>query len=118
MTEFNLHDYMKQQTGSSGKGHHRVADPQQATNRDYYWITSVSTGGKYIILGPYADENAAQQVGYSQLDQEFDVHALKTRDKNMASSQLKTLRLSQTHNIDEAIARSSHRSDAQLRGGY
>ncbi len=122
-TEFNLHDYMKEQTGNAGGKRGRQAGAPQSLGREYYWLTTVSAGGRFCILGPYADENLAQQAGYSELDQEFECHRLNTRDRGLASAELEKIRLSKTHNIDLALQRASHRSDAQInaqfnRSGY
>ncbi len=114
---------MKEQTGNAGGKRGRQAGAPPSLGREYYWLTTVSAGGRFCILGPYADENLAQQAGYSELDQEFECHRLNTRDRGLASAELKKIRLSKTHNIDLALQRASHRSDAQInaqfnRSGY
>jgi len=76
-------------------------------NRDYFWIT-FRRNGRLVILGPENTEDEAYSRGFLSQESNFEVTALRTRDKARATSQLKAQLLDKTQDIDLSLQRARH----------
>lgn len=75
--------------------------------RTYYWITFFRNG-RAVVLGPEDTEDNAYSRGFLSQEANFEVVALRTRDKARATSMLKARMLDRTQDIDGALRRVSH----------
>lgn len=84
---------------------------RRTPNRIWYWLSGYETTKlQLVILGAYDTEDEANQVGLSTKNfSDFEVHALKTRDRAEATREIKHKRLQLTKNLTEAIKRASHK---------
>ena len=81
-----------------------------APQSQYFWLLAREAAtGKIIILGPYAQEDEANRVGFEKLAGNFEVVPLPTRDSGKATKMLKYRRFHQTARLEEAIKRARHK---------
>lgn len=76
--------------------------------RPYYWIVA-DYNGQLVVIGPKDTAEEANQFAYENLDVEFEVKELQTRDRARATSILKANRLEETGNLGQALQRARHR---------
>jgi transposase len=75
----------------------------------YWWLTAISAGGKFVVLGPYDSEESASEYGWSHLGSNFEIEQLSTRDMSKATRMLKKKRLDATRNLDMSLQRAKHK---------
>lgn len=75
----------------------------------YWWLTTTSTGGKFVVLGPYDSEESATEYGWSHLGSDFEVEQLSTRDMSKATRMLKKKRLDATRDLEASLQRARHK---------
>ena len=75
-----------------------------------YWLTAKSEEGKpYLIFGSAVSEDEARQKGMEMLGGlDFQIHALRTRNLQRASSMLKGNRLEKTKSLKKAAEHLGH----------
>jgi len=73
----------------------------------YYWILAFD-GAQPILLGPCNTEAEARSKGYSELQSDFEIYPLKTRDSSAATQQLKNIILEKTRNLHQSLQKFSH----------
>lgn len=93
MTEYRLNDPFKEAIHSS---------------HSTWWITTISQGGKFVVLGPYFSEEEANSYGFKNFGNNFDVEYLQTRDQAKATRILKKKRFDSIKDLDVAVQRASH----------
>jgi len=75
----------------------------------YWWLTTISIGGKLVVLGPYDSEESASEYGWSHLGSDFEVEQLSTRDMSKATRILKKRRLDATRDLGVSLQRAKHK---------
>jgi len=86
--------------------------------RQYYWIMAThQPTGRAVILGPYATEDQASQVGFEKIDGPFEVLPLPTRDTGRATKMLKYKRFDRSARLEEALKRAKHDVNTPQSGG-
>jgi len=75
----------------------------------YWWITTVSSGGKFVIMGPYSSEESASEYGFSHFGPNFEVEQLSTKDQSKATRVLKKKRFDRTNDLDLSLQRAGHK---------
>lgn len=76
--------------------------------RDYHYVVATYRGRR-VLLGPYATEDEANEIGFEKLDVPFQVHTLPTKDRARATSILKAEVLSETASLGESLRRIRHK---------
>jgi len=74
-----------------------------------WFITTVSQGGKLVVLGAYNTEQDATDYGFSHFGTDFEVVWYPTRRLDMATRMAKKSRFDQIRDLDKAIARAKHK---------
>lgn len=90
---------------------YRLGDPFKDAilpSHSAYWITTISMGGKFVVLGPYFSEAQAQAYGARHFGGDCEVELLNTRDVAKATRILKKKRFDSVHDLDVALERASH----------
>jgi ABC-type molybdenum transport system ATPase subunit/photorepair protein PhrA len=78
-------------------------------DRAGWWVTGRKKDGKMTLLGSFDSEEEASDVMYSAFSNDTGrCHYLNTRDKSRATSLLKYLLFSETHDLDGSMKRISH----------
>jgi len=75
----------------------------------YWWITTVTSGGKLVIFGPYMSEEDVNDYGFAHLGSNFETHQLSTRDQGKATRILKKKLFDKIHDLDTALQRAKHK---------
>jgi len=75
----------------------------------YWWITTITSGGKLVIFGPYMTEDEANDYGFAHLGSNFETHQLFTRDQGKATRILKKKLFDKIHDLDTALHRAGHK---------
>jgi len=75
----------------------------------YWWLTTTSVGGRFVVLGPYDSEGSATEYGWSHLGSDFEVEQLSTRDMNKATRMLKKKRLDTSRDLEASLQRAKHK---------
>jgi len=73
-----------------------------------WWWCYVLEGGKRYVLGAFNSEEEAYSVGYSKIDGDFEVIALRTKDTATATQMLKARGLRKGRTLQEATRRARH----------
>ncbi len=100
-----------------GRLRHNQLEHRQANEKPevktYYWILGVSDEtGRRIIYGYKPSYQEAQLKASSIHNATTEIVALKTRDENSASRQLRALVLDETNDIDESFKKFKHVSES------
>ena len=74
----------------------------------YWWLTTTSVGGRFVVLGPYDSEESATEYGWSHLGSDFEVEQLSTRDMSRATRALRKKRFDEVGDLDLALQRIKH----------
>ena len=74
----------------------------------YWWITTITSSGKLVIMGPYNSEQESAEYGFSHFGANFEVEQLATRDLSKANRILKKKRFDQIGDLDMALQRAQH----------
>lgn len=74
---------------------------------DYYYIVT-TVNGKLYLLGPYTTEEKALDVADEEVDTEFEIIGLPTRNRTKATQMVRARVLDQTHNITHSVERMKH----------
>ena len=91
--------------------------PQYRSRATYYWIVAkdAETGRPYLLTGGDTEQEARQRGMEMLGGQDFEIRALNTRDRDMASSIIRGKRLEQSHSLREASRRIGHEKTVQRR---
>lgn len=86
-----------------------------AVGGEWYWIVTrfPYPDGKLVIIGPKQTEEEANEFGFQKLDSPFEIHALQTRDRGRATSQLKAKLLDSTSNLGTALQHAQHQTPSE-----
>lgn len=74
----------------------------------YWWVTTVSPGGKLVILGPYSSEEDANEYGFSHFSSNFEVEQTAVKDQAEVTRIMKKKRYDTINNLDQALQRARH----------
>jgi len=75
----------------------------------YWWVTTISAGGKFCIFGPYASEEQANEYGLAHFGTNYEIEQLATKDTAKATRILKKMRFEAIHDLDTALQRAKHK---------
>ena len=82
----------------------------------YWWVTTVSSGGKFCIFGPYDSEESANDYGFSHFGTNFEVEQTAYKDVGKSTRILKKKRFDTIHDLDTALQRAGHKLPDEKEG--
>jgi len=74
----------------------------------YWWVTTVSTGGRFCVFGPYDSEESASEYGFAHFGSNFESVQLSTKDIGRATRALRKKRFDEVGDLDLALQRIKH----------
>lgn len=83
--------------------------------QEFFWSVTKFPypNGHLVILGPYSTREDAESKSYQELENPFDIIALKTRNRSAATAQIKKRNLSATSDLGGSLARAGHQPPKQ-----
>lgn len=73
----------------------------------YYWIISTDSKGKRSLIGPYNSEYSAQRKA-DNLEQDYDIVSLPTRNSSSASRMVKAKAFEDSGDFDKSTQKLKH----------
>ena len=76
--------------------------------RDWFYICT-KQDGRQVLLGPYNDEREAEEMAVAKLNTAYEVVAMDTRDRAVATQQLRHKMLQGNGgNLEQSLRRMKH----------